>query len=218
MKGVFITFEGVDGCGKTTQLELLAAHLRRQHYNVVATREPGGTAVGDRIRRILLDPAHQNITPLTELLLYAASRAQHLHQVILPALERGDVVLCDRYTDATDAYQGGARGIDQHKIAEIHHISTAGVVPQLTILLDSPVDQALSRAVSRMKKIQNQREARFEQEQESFHRRVREAYLAIARHHPERIKIIDATGTIDAIHQRIVALIAEVLPPCGIPS
>lgn len=216
MPGIFITFEGLDGCGKTTQLALLAEDLQRRGYRVTITREPGGTIIGDRIRVILLDPQHQGITPVAELLLYAASRTQHLHEVILPALKRGDIVLCDRYTDATDAYQGGARKIDQRLIDAIHSISTSGKKPDLTILLDSPVPQALSRATARIEKNGGEKEARFEQEQNAFHTNVRDAYLAIAKKNPARVKVVDASGEIEAIHRRIIQLVEEVLSQCGI--
>ncbi|GFO64565.1 dTMP kinase [Geomonas paludis] len=194
--GFFITFEGVEGCGKTTQLRLLKERLEADGEKVVATREPGGCPIADQMRAILLDAGNSAITPLAELLLYAAARAQHVQEVIVPALERGETVLCDRFTDATVAYQGHGRELDLDVIGQLNALATGGVQPDLTVLIDCPVQVGLSRALSRIEATSGAREERFELESVRFHERVREGYLALARAYPERFVVVDGSGDV----------------------
>ncbi len=202
--------EGIEGCGKSTQAEKLGVYLQKQGYPLEITREPGGTALGNQIRKLLLCPQGIGIAAEAELFLYAADRAQHLQEVILPALETGKVVICDRFTDATLAYQGYARGINQAIVAEINQFVTQGLKPDLTLLLDFEVSQGLARALGRNQQSDaDKREDRFEQEGDPFHQRVRQGYLALARTEPGRIKVIDAGKSAEEIHNDILA---EVLP------
>ncbi len=173
----FITFEGIEGCGKTTQLRLLARRLEADGHAVTVTREPGGCPIADQIRNILLDADNQAITPLTELLLYAAARAQHMSEVVTPALEAGGIVLCDRFTDATIAYQGYGRRLDLAVIDKLNQLATGGIRPDLTVLLDCPAETGLKRAISRINSAAGAREERFELESLQFHQRVRDGYL-----------------------------------------
>lgn len=213
MKGIFISFEGIEGCGKTTQIRLLVDELRKKKRDVVLTREPGGTAIGDKIRSILLDAAHDGMTPVAELLLYAAARNQHIAQVIAPAIGDGRVVLCDRYADATTAYQGAARRIDPEVIDGVHHIATGGLMPDLTILLDCQPEVGLARALARNSGDNSMKgQDRFEREEMDFHKRVREGYLAIARREPGRVVVVDAAQDAGAIHQHILEVVLKKLP------
>ena len=200
---MFITLEGIDGCGKTTQAEMLVGWLRGRGHKVLHTREPGGTEIGRKIRAILLDPENKKITGLTELMLYSADRAQHLAEIIEPALKEGCVVVCDRFSDATEAYQGHARGLRLETIEMLTRIATAGRKPDLTLLLDIPADKALSRAKAR-EEDGDGKEARFEQESLRFHEKVREGYLKIAAREPGRVKVIDATGSPEEVQARIL--------------
>lgn len=204
MSGLFITFEGIEGSGKTTQVRMLADYLKKKGQGVVTTREPGGTVIGDKIRAILLNAAHDGMSPMTELLLYAAARNQHIAEVIRPALDKRKIVLCDRYADATTAYQGAARKISPEIISSIHKIATGGLKPDHTILMDLPVETGLGRAISRnVSNRDSKKEDRFEREDLEFHRRVREGYLTIARAEPKRVVIIDARNDIETIHHDI---------------
>ena len=197
-RGRFITFEGLDGCGKSTQMEKLAGVLRAQGLSVVVTREPGGTATGEKIRRLLLDTATAGLTPMAELALMFASRAQHITEVIQPALAEGRIVLCDRFTDSTEAYQGGGRKLGSEPVLALHRILCHGLQPDLTILMDSDVAASVERARRRNKadSARNGRakhdENRFEQESRAFFARVRSAYLAIAAREPQRVALVDA--------------------------
>lgn len=193
MRERFITFEGVEGCGKSTQIALLEERLRASGLEVLVTREPGGTVIAEAIRAILLDPEHENMGETAELLLYGAARAQHVHERIRPALERGAVVLCDRFADSTTAYQGAGRGLDRKTLAAIHEIATSGLEPGLTFLLDLAPEVGLERARSRG------RADRLEREALAFHERVRKGYLEIAAAAPERVEVLDATQSIEAI-------------------
>ncbi len=212
MKGIFITFEGIEGCGKTTQIQLLDKHLKDSGHPTLLTREPGGTPIGEKIRSILLDSRNNNMSPRTELLLYTAGRNQHIVEKIQPALEAGKIVLCDRYADATTAYQGAARDIDSNIIEEIHKVATGGLMPVLTFLLDCPAELGLGRARAR-----NQTDStagtldRFEQEEMDFHERVRQGYLNIAKREPERVQIIDATLSPDKMQNEIIEIIQNKL-------
>ena len=197
--GFFITVEGIDGCGKTTQSAILTEYLKGRGLEVTHTREPGGTAIGNKIRAILLDPANTAITGLTELMLYSADRAQHMNEMIEPVLESGGVVVCDRFTDATAAYQGYARGLHLKTIDMLSAIATGGRKPDITLVLDLPVEKALARARQRNHDNDAASEARFEEESIDFHGRVRQGYLNIAAGEPGRVKVVHAGGGIEEI-------------------
>jgi dTMP kinase len=189
-RGTFITFEGIDGCGKSTQMRLLAAALRAEGRDVVETVEPGGTAIGKLIRKILLDPESKDLTPRAELLLYFASRAQNVEQVIRPALVRGSIVLCDRFTDSTLCYQGCGRGLDSNMILTLDGIACQDVQPHVTILIDIDVPTSQERARRRNEKAASG-ETRLDDESIAFHHRVRAGYHALAKRHPQRFTVID---------------------------
>jgi dTMP kinase len=212
-RGKFITFEGLDGCGKSTQLEKLAAVLRGQGLQVVVTREPGGTPVGEKIRQLLLDTGTSGLTPLAELALMFASRAQHIKDVIHPAIADGRIVLCDRFTDSTEAYQGGGRKLSSEPVLALHRILCGDLQPELTILMDSDVGLSVERA--RRRNQGNGRaerdENRFEQESRAFFGRVHNTYLAIAAREPNRVMIVDARGTPGETHQKIVEIVQRKL-------
>ena len=200
---LFITFEGIEGCGKTTQIGLLTSFLKSLHRPFLLTREPGGTGVGERIRQILLSSENVGIEPMAELYLYAAARVQHLRQVISPALREGKMVICDRFADATLAYQGYGRGVDLAWIEEIHARTMENVKPDLTFLLDLPVEEGLRRALKRMEN-HSVKEDRFEKEALDFHRRVREGYLILARNEPRRIIVLDGMKEEKTLHREIL--------------
>lgn len=203
MKGLFITFEGPDGSGKTTQLARLSEKLKTLYgENVVVTREPGGTAIGDKIRKILLSPVHQEMAEETEVLLYAASRAQHVREVIAPALSRGAIVLCDRYIDASIAYQAYGLGQKPEEVAEISRYASGSLQPHRTYLLDVPVEVSRKRLLSRTGEAGLDR---IEQKQQEYHERVREGFLTLANQFPERIRVVDADRTEEEIAAEIYA-------------
>lgn len=204
---MFITFEGIEGSGKTTQIKLLVPVLQAKGYDCVFTREPGATEIGEKIRAILLDASHTAILPLTELLLYEADRAQHVHEVIKPALAANKVVVADRFFDATIVYQGYARGFDLELIQQIHRIVLGGLTPDLTIILDLPVHVGLERAWERINSRSDLPEDRFEKEDVAFHEKVRQGYLALARAEPERFRVIDASRDAEAVHRDIVDVV-----------
>ncbi len=194
MPGRFITFEGVEGSGKTTQIRLAGEFLREKGLPVTTTQEPGGTPLGERVREILLNRKGFEISAEAELFLFSAARAQHAASIILPALESGQVILCDRFTDATLAYQAYGRGLPEDVVGEVCRIASRGLRPCLTLLFDLPVETGLARAISRMSTVEeSRREDRFEREALEFHQRIRDGYLAIARREPDRVKIIDAS-------------------------
>jgi dTMP kinase len=197
--GYFITFEGVEGCGKTTQIRLLGDHLVSQGYKVVLTREPGGCPIADKIRTILLDADNKAMVPLAELLLYSAARAQHVSEVIAPAIQSGSIVLCDRFTDATIAYQSAGRGIDLSTISTLNQLACQSVKPDTTILIDCDAATGVKRARSRIEASSGPREERFELESMEFHQRVREGYLTLARQEPARFLLVDGSGSIESI-------------------
>lgn len=209
---LFITFEGVEGCGKTTQLRLLRERLEESGAKVTATREPGGCPIADQMRAILLDAGNSAITPLAELLLYAAARAQHVSEVVVPALKRGEIVLCDRFTDATLAYQGHGRGLDLATIDRLNRLATDGVEPGLTLLIDCPAAVGLSRARARIEQLSGAREERFELESIRFHERVREGYLGLAAASPERFLVIDGSGDVASTRVLLLAALAARIP------
>ena len=205
---LFITFEGIEGSGKTTQVRLLRDYVEGMGYRCQITREPGGCRIGERIRDILMDPGNQNLTPLSELLLIMANRAQHVAEVIRPALRDGRVVICDRFHDATVAYQGFARGVALDLIERLRKMVAGGLKPDLTILLDCPVEIGLGRARERLANENlSWSEGRFEGEKGDFHQRVRDAYLAMAKTEPHRIKVVDGSRDEHAVEREIRQLV-----------
>ncbi len=201
---MFISLEGIEGCGKTTQLDHISVFLEKIGRPFVVTREPGGTDIGKKIRSILLDPASHDLVPTAELLLYMADRAQHINSVIKPCLADGKIVVCDRYYDATVAYQGFARGLGVNYIRDLHRMILEDFKPDLTILLDLSPRTGLSRAWQELDSgNRSGAESRFEEEAISFHEKVRAGYLEIARLEPKRFKIIDASPEIDVVQTEI---------------
>jgi dTMP kinase len=219
-RGKFVTFEGLDGTGKSTQMRKLAAALRAAGHKVVETREPGGTPVGEKVRRVLLDSSTEGLDPLAEMALMFASRAQHIAEVIWPALERGEIVLCDRFTDSTEAYQGSGRKLGSEAVLTLHRVLCGGLQPDLTILLDSQPETSVGRARERNRHAAERAkeraskhvdENRFEQEHHSFFLRVRDSYRSIARREPRRVAAVDASGTPAQTHQKIMELVERKL-------
>ena len=207
---MFISLEGIEGCGKTTQLEYLSIFLEDKGYPYVVTREPGGTAIGQKIRSILLDPASKDLVPAAELLLYMADRAQHIISLIKPQLADGKIVLCDRYFDATVVYQGFARGLDIEFICSLHRLLFEDLKPNITILLDLPPRIGLERAWKELDSgNRSDTESRFEEETISFHEKVRAGYLELARREPNRFKIIDASLEINQVQTDIRKVLAS---------
>lgn len=200
--GRFITFEGMDGCGKTTQFHMLGHWLRDRGREVVETVEPGGTGIGQQIRRILLNPENYDLRPRTELLLYFASRAQNVDQVIRPALDAGRIVLCDRFTDSTLAYQGYGRGLDSGIVLELDRIACRGLKPDTTLLIDIDMETSLVRARRRNERLAKS-ESRIDDESAAFHESVRNGYLALAQAEPERFIVIDGRAAIGEVAARI---------------
>src|SRR5271155_4782058 len=218
-RGKFITFEGLDGSGKSTQLDKLARSLRAHGLSVTVTREPGGTASGEKIREVLLHSGTSGLSPQTEMALMFAARAQHIHEIILPALAEGKIVLCDRFTDSTEAYQGGGRKLGTKPVLQLHQILCGNLQPDITLLLDNDVAFSLERARRRNRKHKDGRsekgsekdENRFEKEGHAFFSRVRSAYLAIAAREPHRVHVINARGTPGETHEVIMELVRKKL-------
>lgn len=216
-RGKFITFEGLDGCGKSTQLKKLAAGLRSQGLSVVLTHEPGGTPTAEKIRQLLLDTRTDGLTPMSELALMFASRAQHIKEVIQPAVAEGRIVLCDRFTDSTEAYQGGGRKLGTAPVLTLHRVLCGNLQPELTIFMDSDVATSVERARRRNKSYANSHgrgktdENRFEQESRAFFGRVHNAYLAIAARERQRVAVVNARGTPEATHRQIVDIVRKKL-------
>jgi dTMP kinase len=211
-RGLFITLEGLDGSGKTTQIKRLAAWMERLGLNPLVTRQPGGTATGDRIRALLLDSASAPMAPMTEMALMFADRAQAIAEVIEPALATGQNVLCDRFTDSTEAYQGGGRKIGSEVVLALHQLICGNLQPDLTLLLLPSLESSLARARHRNERATAQSgkdENRFEQEQESFYKRVWEKYCEIVQREPERVVRIEGNLTIDEVHEQIVEAVSE---------
>lgn len=210
--GRFVTFEGIEGCGKTTQIGLATAWLKERGVPFLATAEPGGTPLGWKIREILLNRGSCAIGAEAELLLFAAARAQHVRETILPALNAGKWVLCDRFTDATLAYQGFGRGIDAAFIRTLNGFSACSLTPDLTILIDLPVETGLARANRRMDGVRPEAaEDRFECEDRAFHGRIRQGYLTLAAAEPERFRIIDGAADAATVHRGVCTRLAEFL-------
>ncbi len=197
--GYFITFEGVEGSGKTTQIRLLAERLTAHGFSVTSTREPGGCAIADKIRSILLDADNRDMSPMTELMLYAAARAQHVSDVVIPALNAGSIVLCDRFCDATVAYQSFGRGIDRGVIDILNCHACQGVTPNLTLLIDCDPSVGLARARARIEASSGPREERFELEELAFHQRVREGYKRLAAEQSHRFITLEGNDSVEDI-------------------
>jgi dTMP kinase len=206
-RGLFITLEGIDGSGKTTQIERLAVRLRAAGRAVVETAEPGGTRVGAQIRRILLDSANQDLRPMAELLLYFASRAQNVDEVIVPALERGDIVLSDRFTDSSLVYQGCGRGLGVDTVVTLDRIACRGVAPDLTILVDIDLETSLERARAR-NQAEAHTETRMDEQSAEFYRKVHEAYDELARREAHRYRVVEGRATVDAIEREIWSVVS----------
>lgn len=216
MPGTFITFEGIDGSGKSTQLKLLNSFLRAHGCDAVVTREPGGTTLGLRLREALLD-AMEEVDPLTELLVFAADRAQHVRRKLIPALETDAVVISDRYADATVAYQGAGRGFPPELISQIVQLATGGLKPELTLLFDVSINESTNRTTRRSTGKNATRGARdrLDIEAAEFHSRVRDAYLALAEAEPHRIKVIDTSGPVERTHEHVKKIIVPFLKARG---
>lgn len=212
MSGLFITLEGGEGSGKSTQSKLLKNHLEAHGHTVVTTREPGGPAVSEAIRQILLDPKNTELTSTTELLLYEAARAQHVAQTVRPALNEGAVVICDRFYDSTSAYQGAGRGLAPDDLERLHQIATEGLTPDLTILIDLPAEEGLARASKR------QSHDRIEQESIEFHKKVREGFLSIAKREAQRVFVVDGLLSIEEIATKIAERVATELDSRNLTS
>jgi dTMP kinase len=217
-RGYFITFEGLDGSGKTTQITRLAAWLKKCGHVALITRQPGGTATGDRIRALVLDSRSKSLAPMCEMALMFADRAQAVAQVLSPALEKGKIILCDRFTDSTEAYQGGGRELGSEIVLELHRLLCANLQPDLTLLLLPSLEPSLARARRRNRRTSNKSsgdENRFEQEQEAFYRRVRQQYLKIAAREPARVVLIEGDHSIKEVHEQIVAAVSKRLAGLG---
>lgn len=214
-RGFFLTFEGLDGSGKSTQLRKLSEHLQRLGLSPTVTRQPGGTRIGDRIRALLLDSRTEPLSPMAELGLMFSDRAQAIAEVIRPALDQGRIVLCDRYTDSTEAYQGGGRQLGSEIVLRMHETMCSGLQPDLTILLLADFDQSLARARRRNNR-SHKDEGRFEQEDQLFYRRVFDQYQRIAAREPRRVTVIEGDQDIDTIHRQIVELVEQHLTAAGL--
>ncbi|MCM8901861.1 dTMP kinase [Caldicoprobacter algeriensis] len=206
MAGIFITFEGPDGAGKTTQVKLLERHLRQKGYDVLVTREPGGTPVGEEIRKILLNRSYKDMDAVTEMYLYAASRAQHVRRVIKPALDEGKMVLCDRFVDSSVAYQGFGRGLGMDVVEAVNRYALGGIVPDLTLFLNIRPEDALARG-----RIRSEELDRLESEELEFHRRVYQGFLVLQKKYTERIKEVDASRSVDEVFEQVRRLVEYLL-------
>jgi dTMP kinase len=208
MRGLFITLEGIDGSGKSTQRDLLSKELRRRGLDTVGTREPGGTAIGEGIRHLMVSDATAHIAPTTELLLYVAARAQHVAELIRPSLVAGRIVISDRYTDSTVAFQGYGRGLDLTMIDELNNFATGGLKPDLTIVFD--LDPGVARTRQGSRPIGGLLGA-FDDQHRDFHERMREGYFRMAQQEPSRIRIVDASGAVEDTHSKVLALVLPLL-------
>jgi dTMP kinase len=208
---LFITFEGVEGSGKTTQIERLKTYLTQKGIPCRVTREPGGSPIGEKIRKILLNPDHREMSPLSELLLYEASRAQHVIEVVKPLLKKEMVVLCDRFSDASTAYQGYGRRVDLKWVERLNRLSSHGIKPDLTFLLDCPSSVGLKRALQRNQLLKKEKEERFEREKIQFHHRVRRGYLSIAKKEPDRVKVIDTREGEEKVFKKICKIVDQLI-------
>jgi dTMP kinase len=202
-RGLFITFEGPDGSGKSTQTRMLTERLRAEGYTVLESVEPGGTPIGQQIRSILLDPENQELRSIAELLLMFACRAQNVEEWILPALAEGKIVVSDRFTDSSIAYQGAARGLGWETVLEVDRIACHGLIPDLTLCIDIDTETGLARARSRNRRNDDRSEARIDEQSIDFHHKVRAAYHELARREPQRFRLIDGRGTQGAIAEKV---------------
>lgn len=217
-RGLFITLEGLDGSGKTTQIKRLAAWMHKRGLEPVLTRQPGGTATGDRIRALLLDSNATALAPMTEMALMFADRAQAIAEIIEPALAAGRIVLCDRFTDSTEAYQGGGRQLGSSAVLDLHQLICGNLQPDLTLLLLPGLESSLARARHRNQRAHEQTgkdENRFEQEQDAFYRRAWQKYREIAAREPERVVLVEGNLSIDEVHEQIVEAVSERLVTAG---
>ncbi len=210
-RGLFITLEGPDGSGKTTQAKLLAERLRREGFQVLETAEPGGTRIGQQIRSILLNSANQELRPTTELLLMFAARAQNVEQWILPAIEQGQIVVCDRFTDSSIAYQGAGRGLGTETVLAVDRIACRGLTPDLTVCVDIETETGLERAHARNRSNTEKSESRLDEQSVEFHRKARAAYHELARREPQRFHLVDGDGTPEAVAERVWQIVAPVV-------
>jgi dTMP kinase len=220
-RGLFITLEGLDGSGKTTQIKRLAAWMQKRGLETIVTRQPGGTATGDRIRALLLDSASSPLAPMTEMALMFADRAQAIAEVIEPSLAAGRFVLCDRFTDSTEAYQGGGRQLGSEQVLELHRLICGNLQPDLTLLLLPSLHSSLARARNRNERTMTQSgkdENRFELEESEFFKRVWEKYREIARREPDRVILIEGNLSIDEVHEQIVEAVSERLVAAHHPA
>ncbi|MEP6787699.1 MAG: dTMP kinase [Acidobacteriota bacterium] len=208
MKGKFITFEGIDGSGKSTQLRMLAGDLRGRGIDVLTTCEPGGTPLGRHLREAFLE-TEETVAPMAELLAFAADRAQHVEFLIKPSIAAGRVVISDRYADATYAYQGAGRGFPKDKVLQVIELATGGLKPDLTVFFDISVEEAIRRMVARDES--QAKKNRMDEETAEFYTRVRKAYLGIAQREPKRFRVIDASGSVEEIHPRVVEMVSAIL-------
>lgn len=211
MDGKLITFEGIDGSGKSTQLRMLSSELRLREFDVLTTMEPGGTPLGRRLREAFLE-TEESVAPIAELLLFAADRAQHVNFLIKPKLEEGMIVISDRYADATFAYQGAGRGFSEDLVNQVIKIATGGLKPDLTLFFDLPIEKALGR--TKLASDENRKNNRMDTETSGFYRRVREAYLKIANDEPNRFRVIEASNSVSEIHAEVVEVVVEFLESC----
>ena len=212
MKGLFITFEGIEGSGKSTQIRKAEGYLKERGIPVIVTGEPGGTPLGAELRKILLDKTALMLSGRAELLLFAADRAQHVEEVMMPAMEEGKVVLCDRFSDATVAYQGCGRGEDRGSVRSVCDFASRSLVPDMTFLFDIPADTGLGRIMDRARNAGDPpREDRFEREHLDFHETIRDGYLTLAREAPDRIRVIDASRDIDTVHRDVRIHLKELI-------
>ena len=208
MRGTFITFEGIDGSGKSTQLRMLASKLLGNGFDILTTCEPGGTPLGRRLREAFLE-TEESVDPLAELLLFAADRAQHVHFLVKPKLEEGKIVISDRYSDATFAYQGAGRGFAQTTVKQVIKLATDGLKPDLTLFFDLSIEQAFSRTKNRSET--GEQKNRMDSETAEFYERVREAYLEIARKEPKRFRIVDASCSVEETHAQVSEIVTTFL-------
>jgi len=208
LKGKFITFEGIDGSGKSTQLRMLAGDLRSRGIDVITTCEPGGTPLGRHLREAFLE-TEETVAPMAELLSFAADRAQHVEFLIKPSIAAGRVVISDRYADATFAYQGAGRGFPEEKVLQVIDLATGGLKPDLTLFFDISADEAIKRMFARDES--QAKRNRMDQETAEFYTRVRKAYLGIAKREPKRFRVIDASGSVEEIHPRVVEMVSAIL-------
>lgn len=208
MDGKFITLEGIDGSGKSTQLRMLASELRLREFDVLTTMEPGGTPLGRRLREAFLE-TEESVAPIAELLLFAADRAQHVNFLIRPKLEEGKIVISDRYADATFAYQGAGRGFSESLVNQVIEIATGGLKPDLTLFFDLPIEKALER--TRLNSDDTRKNNRMDSETSDFYRRVQEAYLKIAKQEPNRFKILDASKSVSETHSSVLKVVTDFL-------